>query len=126
MDRQHLQNLAKIRLKDAQSLLGRKRWSGAYYLSGYVVECALKACLLRHLGESASVFGVQGYLKQLNECWTHDVVKLVSLAGLEADFARHAARIPRWGAIGASQRTGRKPADTRRKRRSRRGNCSRR
>ncbi len=86
MDRQHLRNLAKIRLKDAQSLLGRKRWSGAYYLSGYVVECALKACLLRHLGESRSVFGVQGYLEQLNECWTHDVVKLVSLAGLEADF----------------------------------------
>ena len=41
VDRQHLQeNLAKIRLKDAQTLLGRKRWSGVYYLSGYVVECA--------------------------------------------------------------------------------------
>lgn len=86
MDRRQLQKLARMRLKDAQSLLGRKRWSGAYYLSGYVVECALKSCLLRHLGESSSVFGTQGYLKQLADCWTHDLVRLVSLAGLEADF----------------------------------------
>ena len=47
---------------------------------------SLKACLLKHLGESNAVFGVQGYLKQLNECWTHDLVKLVTLAGLDGDF----------------------------------------
>jgi HEPN domain-containing protein len=51
VDRKQLQNLARIRLKDAKALLGRKRWSGAYYLCGYVIECALKACILRHLGE---------------------------------------------------------------------------
>lgn len=86
VNKKQLQKLAKIRLIDAQSLLGRKRWSGAYYLSGYVVECALKACLLKHLGESDSIFGVTGYLKQLADCWTHDLVKLVTLAGLDADF----------------------------------------
>lgn len=57
MDRKKLQWLAEERLKDAKALLGRKRWSGAYYLCGYAVECALKACLLRYLGESAAVFG---------------------------------------------------------------------
>ncbi len=86
MDRKKLQGLAKTRLQDAKALIGRKRWSGAYYLCGYVVECALKACLLRHLGESGAVFGDQQYLKKLADCWTHDLVKLVSLAGLEADF----------------------------------------
>jgi hypothetical protein len=75
VDRKHLQNLARTRLKDAKALLGRKRWSGAYYLSGYVVECALKACLLNHLGESDAVFGEQGYLKRLADCWAHDLVK---------------------------------------------------
>ncbi|MGO9920911.1 MAG: HEPN domain-containing protein [Isosphaeraceae bacterium] len=55
MDKQRLKKLAEIRLKDAQALLGRKRWSGAYYLSGYVIECALKACLPKHLGESDSI-----------------------------------------------------------------------
>lgn len=38
VDKRHLQKLAETRLKDAQTLLGRKRWSGAYYLSGYVIE----------------------------------------------------------------------------------------
>jgi len=55
VDKRRLQKLAEVRLKDAQALLGRKRWSGAYYLSGYVIECALKACLLKHLGESDSI-----------------------------------------------------------------------
>jgi HEPN domain-containing protein len=86
VDRKKLQRLAKARLLDAKALLGRKRWSGAYYLCGYAIECALKACLLRHLGESDAVFGDPGYLKKLADCWTHDLVKLVSLAGLEAEF----------------------------------------
>jgi hypothetical protein len=86
VDRKRFQNLAKTRLKDARALLGRKRWSGAYYLCGYVIECALKACFLRHLGESGAIFGDQSYLKKVADCWTHDVVKLVNLAGLDADF----------------------------------------
>ncbi len=76
-----------MRLKDAQALLGRKRWSAAYYLSGYVIECSLKCCLLKHLGESNAVFGTRDYLKRVAaECWTHDLVKLVELAGLDTAF----------------------------------------
>jgi HEPN domain-containing protein len=86
VDRKQFQNLAKARLKDAKALLGRKRWSGAYYLCGYAIECALKACLLRHLGESEAVYGDPSYLKRLADCWTHDLVKLVNLAGLDSEF----------------------------------------
>jgi hypothetical protein len=86
VDRKTLQRLAKTRLQDARALLGRKRWSAAYYLCGYAVECGLKACLLRYLGESAAVFGEPSYLKRLADCWTHDLVKLVNLAGLDAEF----------------------------------------
>jgi HEPN domain-containing protein len=86
VDRKQLQNLARTRLKDARTLLGRKRWSAGHYLCGYVIECALKACLLRHLGESSAVFGDPGYLKKLFDCWTHDLVKLVNLAGLDAEL----------------------------------------
>lgn len=86
MDRKQLQRLAKERIKDAKALLGRKRWSGAYYLCGYAVECGLKACLLRHLGESNALFGDPDYLKKLGGCWTHDLVRLVNLAGLDAEF----------------------------------------
>jgi HEPN domain-containing protein len=81
-----LQKLAKARLRDAKALLEKKRWSGAYYLCGYAVECALKACILRHLGESGAVFGDRDYLKKLADCWTHDLVKLVNLAGLDAEL----------------------------------------
>ncbi len=47
MNRKQLQRLAKERLKDAKALLARKRWSAAYYLTGYVIECALKSCIFR-------------------------------------------------------------------------------
>jgi hypothetical protein len=55
-------------------------------MCGYAVECGLKACLLRYVGESAAIFGEPGYLKRLQDCWTHDLAKLVNLAGLDADF----------------------------------------
>jgi hypothetical protein len=103
VDRKHWQALAKERLKDAKALLGRHRWPGAYYLSGYAVECALKACLLKYLGESGAVFGDQSYLKQLAGCFTHDLVKLVILAGLDGDFkaARNAntTLAANWGTV---------------------------
>ena len=83
MNRKQLQALAKTRLKDARALIGRKRWAAAYYLAGYVVECGLKSCLLRHLGESEALFGDDAYLKKLSKCWTHNLSELLSLAGLE-------------------------------------------
>jgi HEPN domain-containing protein len=86
VNRKQLQALAKERLKDAKALLGRKRWSAAYYLTGYVVECALKSCLLRYLEATGIIFDDRDYLKRLGECWTHDLVKLVNLAGLDAEF----------------------------------------
>jgi HEPN domain-containing protein len=103
VNRKQLQNVAKERLKDARVLLGRKRWAGSYYMSGYVIECGLKACLLRHLGESDAVFGDEKYRKRLADCWTHNLVDLISLAGLEADFgvARRAnpALDAYWGVV---------------------------
>ena len=47
MKRNELQELASERLKEAQALLGAGFWSGAYYLSGYSIEFALKACIAR-------------------------------------------------------------------------------
>jgi hypothetical protein len=47
MNRRDLQTLAKIRLKEAQALARLRLYDGAYYLAGYAVECALKACIAR-------------------------------------------------------------------------------
>jgi hypothetical protein len=49
MNRNDLQKLAKIRVKDAKVLLDNGRFEGAYYLLGYSVECALKACIAKQI-----------------------------------------------------------------------------
>jgi len=47
MDRIKLQQLAEVRLKDAEVLLTAGQWEAAYYLLGYCIECALKACVAK-------------------------------------------------------------------------------
>jgi hypothetical protein len=41
--------LAVRRIEEAGVLHQAGMWSGAYYLSGYSIECALKACVLRSI-----------------------------------------------------------------------------
>jgi HEPN domain-containing protein len=45
--RAEFKKLALTRLDDARVLLKNRRYSAAYYVAGYVVECALKACLAK-------------------------------------------------------------------------------
>ena len=47
MNRADFKKLALTRLDDARILLNKRRYSAAYYVAGYVVECALKACLAK-------------------------------------------------------------------------------
>ena len=47
MTRRDLRELALIRLKEAGVLLRNGKYDGAYYLSGYIIECALKACIAK-------------------------------------------------------------------------------
>lgn len=51
MNRAEFQELAVIRLNDAKILLDNHRYDGAYYLTGYVVESALKACIANRTRE---------------------------------------------------------------------------
>jgi HEPN domain-containing protein len=44
-----LRAIARARLRDAQVLLKAERFDGAFYLSGYAVELALKARICRTL-----------------------------------------------------------------------------
>jgi HEPN domain-containing protein len=47
LNRDKLQRLAEGRLEEATLLMDRRLWTGAYYLTGLAVECALKASLAR-------------------------------------------------------------------------------
>lgn len=86
MNRAELQRLAEARLLDAQALMGAGRWSAAYYLAGYSVECALKSCVLHHVEKTGMIFRERRYLKSLADCWTHELDLLVELAGLTAEL----------------------------------------
>jgi len=51
MNRAGFQQLAELRLREAEALLAAGLPDGAYYLAGYSVECALKACISKRTQE---------------------------------------------------------------------------
>ena len=84
MERADFQKLTTDRIADVEGLLAINRWSAAYYLAGYAVECALKSCVLVRLTAAAGiVFEDKRYSEK---CWSHNLEQLVDLAGLKSDF----------------------------------------
>ncbi len=78
MNKADLERLAEIRLQEAKVLLSAECYPGAYYLAGYALECALKACLAKQV----KAFDFPN--KQLaNDCYTHNLSKLLVTAGLD-------------------------------------------
>jgi HEPN domain-containing protein len=77
MNRAALQRMSKTRVREASTLLRAGLYLGSYYLIGYAVECALKAYVAKQ---------VRRYdfpdKKLANEAFTHDLEKLVRVAGL--------------------------------------------
>lgn len=51
LNRDALRVLAGSRLEEARVLLENGFWTGAYYLTGLSVECALKSCLAGEVKE---------------------------------------------------------------------------
>jgi len=47
MNRAEYQQLAGAHLQHAKALLDVGLYAGSYYIAGYVVECALKACVAK-------------------------------------------------------------------------------
>jgi HEPN domain-containing protein len=86
--RADFQQLADVRLREAKVLLDAGLWDGAYYLAGYAVEVALKACIIKKV-MATDAFPEKKFSEN---CWTHDLEKLIDLAGLTAgwDAARKA------------------------------------
>ena len=79
MNRIQLQQLAEERRFDAAALIAAGRWSAAYYLAGYAVECALKACIAKQTGLHDFPD------KELAlKCYTHRIETLVDVAGLKS------------------------------------------
>lgn len=97
-----LQAAAESKLEAGMVLAGAKKWSNAYYLAGYSVEMALKACVSKQISSDTIPDK-----KLIQDVYTHELVKLIGLAGLrkqlkdrsDADsvFAANWAICSEWG-----------------------------
>jgi len=75
MNRGELQILAEARVSDAEVLLQGMRWGAAYYLLGYAVECALKACAAKQFREHEVPEKTV-----VNDFYTHGLDRLLNIS----------------------------------------------
>ena len=83
MNKKNLEDLAELRAREANALLSLKFFEGSYYLAGYSLECAIKACIAKqvkefdfpnkelaqksHQHKLSELIGVAGLKQKLNE-----------------------------------------------------------
>jgi HEPN domain-containing protein len=97
VNRLELRQLAEDRIADAAILLASGRWSGAYYLAGYALECGLKACIARLTNQD----DFPRDRKFVEECYTHNLEKLLKAAGLKPALDADATANPTFSAYWA-------------------------
>jgi hypothetical protein len=90
MNRNDFQKISKLRVKEAKALLDKRFFSGAYYLLGYAVECAFKACIARNTDE----FDFPPNPKQVRNIYTHDLETLLRASGLEHELENEIKKNP--------------------------------
>jgi HEPN domain-containing protein len=107
VNRFELRQLAEDRIADAAILLAGGRWSGAYYLAGYAVECGLKACIAKLTNQD----DFPRDRRFVEECYTHSLEKLLKAAALkpvlDADTLANPALLGNWGVAKDWQETSR-------------------
>jgi HEPN domain-containing protein len=82
VNRSDFQELAELHLQHAKALLDAQLYSGAYYMCGYVVECALKACICRKTNQ----FDFYPRPEEARDAWTHKFTKLIGVSDLDEEF----------------------------------------
>jgi HEPN domain-containing protein len=82
-NRQAFRRLAITRLEEAKVLLDNHKYSGAYYLCGYALECGLKACISKSIKRTQ--FPDLEFVKAI---WVHKLWQLVKQASLEGDWQK--------------------------------------
>jgi HEPN domain-containing protein len=80
MNRTDFQQIAELRLRESRALLDAGFADGAYYLAGYAVECALKACIAKRTMQHD--FPEKGSAKY----YSHDLEDLLEFAKLKLDL----------------------------------------
>lgn len=78
VNRDDFQQLAEEHLRNAKALLEAGLYSGAYYMCGYAVECALKACICARNNR----FDFYPHPKVVQNAWSHKPADLIRVSGL--------------------------------------------
>jgi len=89
MNRTDLQRLTRLRLREAKVLFDNRRYEGAYYLLGYALECGIKA----YIAKQTKRYDFPDK-KFVNDIYTHDLNKLLSVSGLGPEYRREIIRAP--------------------------------
>jgi hypothetical protein len=91
--------LVESRIEEGRILLANNQWTGAYYLTGLAVECALKACLARAVKE-------HDYpdKKFVNGMYQHNLQSLIGLdaallAALQVDMGLDSRLEANWNTV---------------------------
>ena len=79
--RRDFQQLARIHLRAARTLLDDDQWSAAYHIAGYAVECGLKACIAKQTRRHDFP------RRDSRDAWTHDLTALLAFGDLGGDLA---------------------------------------
>ena len=82
MNRNDFQKISRLRVKEAKILLDNDQPAGAYYLMGYAVECALKACIAKQTKQ----YDFPPKPSSVNAIYKHDLKELVSHAELKDEL----------------------------------------
>jgi hypothetical protein len=94
MNRADFRQLAQCRVEEAEILLRNRKFSGAYYLAGYSIECAIKA----RLAKQTKRYDFPPEPNFVRDIYTHNLAQLLEKANLLDVFKREKARDPQLGA----------------------------
>jgi HEPN domain-containing protein len=100
VNRADFQDLADLRIAEAECLFRNGMFDGAYYLAGYAVESGLKACIAKRTNQ------YDFPAKNTNrDCYTHDLELLLKTAELDTilaiDFKTNRLLAGNWDSVKA-------------------------
>ena len=84
MNRSDFHQLAELRVQEAEVLLTQGFFDGAYYLLGYAVENAFKACIAKQTNQH----DFPPDRKTIEAIYQHDPKKLLKASGLELEYQK--------------------------------------
>lgn len=93
MNRSDFKQLTEIRIREAKVLLTSKCYEGAYYLAGYAVEWALKACIAR----KTQLHDFPPKPDVVRNSYQHNLESLVNLAGLHEELKNQQSTVVQFG-----------------------------